>query len=389
MGRRRALDGLRGVAVSTVVASHTLVSAGGGFLGVDVFFVLSGYLITSLMIKEWDRAGGIDLVAFYRRRAVRLAPAYLFMLALAVPMMAGPLRAQTGWPWPLAVGATLIYAGNWAAVINTEALGPIGHTWSLAIEEQFYLIWPAVFIVLSRRRRALLPWLIGGIAAIVAIRLVGWYATHTSWGYFATVTHGDGLLIGCLVAVLLAGTGRRATARLDTPVLAWASVAGLGGLMLFARIDDGSTYTGVLTLCVLLTALIVRHLEGGGAQGRMAALLSTGPLVAVGRVSYGLYLYHFPVFHLVGSMGLGYLRTIVVEYAASIALTVFSWYVIERPSQRWAARRWPRTEPAALGTPATSGTPARATPGTPAGARGPAVLQQSRIEPVSVDPVRA
>jgi peptidoglycan/LPS O-acetylase OafA/YrhL len=345
MGRRKALDGMRAIAVLAVVASHTFSRAEGGFLGVDVFFVLSGYLITSLLLGEWHATGRIDLVAFYRRRVVRLAPAYLFMLALAVPMMIGPLRGQIGWPVPVVVGVTLVYLANWADVINSSALGPIGHTWSLAIEEQFYLLWPAAFILLTRRGRPLARWLAAAGALIVAARAIGWMLVPGSWPYFATVTHGDGLLIGCLLAVWLRGRSARPAwlvwADHRSEPLAWAAGAGLGILMVVSRVDNGSTYLASLLLAGLATAVMVRHVAVAD-DGPMVRLLSWAPLVAIGRVSYGLYLFHYPVFHLIGHLRIGYGATVAVEYTLSAALTGFSWFIIERPAQRWAHRRWQR-----------------------------------------------
>jgi len=171
------------------------------------------------------------------------------------------------------------------------------------------------------------------------------------------VTHADGLLIGCLVAVLLGGRGpargehvadaqpasvRQASAPLKSgQPAAWAAGALLAGLMIVSRVDSGWTYTVCLTVAGLSTAVLLRHLAVAD-DGALVRLLSVGPLVAIGRVSYGLYLFHVPVFHLVGSMKLGYGATIAVEYSASAALTVLSWYLVEQPVQRWVHRRWPR-----------------------------------------------
>jgi peptidoglycan/LPS O-acetylase OafA/YrhL len=227
-----------------LVASHTFPRAEGGFLGVDVFFVLSGYLITSLLIKERAFTGRTDFVGFYRRRVARLAPAYLLMLALTVPMMLGRLAGQAAWPVPMAV--------------DSGALGPLHHTWSLSIEEQFYLIWPIVFVTVMRRSRPLRSWLGGAAVLSAVIRAVGWWLVPGIWPYFATVTHADGFLIGCLVAVLLGGkqsaasplsataggAGRRRGVRRPAvgQSAGWAAATVLAGLMLVSRIEvDGRT----------------------------------------------------------------------------------------------------------------------------------------------------
>jgi peptidoglycan/LPS O-acetylase OafA/YrhL len=352
-GRRKPLDGVRAIAVLAVVASHTFIRAGGGFLGVDVFFVLSGYLITSLLLKEKASTGRIDFVGFYRRRVARLAPAYMLMLALTVPMMLGPLNAQTGWPVPFAVGITLVYGANWANLVNPDALGPLLHTWSLSIEEQFYLIWPIVFVTLLRRSRSLTGWLAAAALASIVTRGVGWWLVPGIWPYFATVTHGDGLLVGCLVAVLLnrrTSASASASAGSDAGLIArstswepaaWLAAAVLAGLMAVSRVDSGWTYTVSLTLAAGCTAVMVRHLAVADS-GLMVRILSWGPLVAIGRASYGLYLFHVPVFHLFGVLSFGYTTTIVLQCTVSAAVTALSWYLVEQPAQRWVHRRWPR-----------------------------------------------
>jgi len=338
MGRIVALDGLRGVAVLAVLASHAFGWAHGGFLGVDVFFVLSGYLITTLLLVERRRTGRFDVLDFYRRRIARLAPAYLLMLIVAVPIMAWPLAGVAHWPLPLAVAATATYVANWANVADVDALGPILHTWSLAVEEQFYLFWPATFTLLSGGRRSLKRWLAAAITVVVVLRLVGWLVVPGIWPYFATVTHADGLLSGCLLAVLLAG-GRRLP--VSDRWSAGAAAAGVGALVVMAAtlgIESGATYLVGLTLAAAATTAVVHHLvtRPGGLLGRV---LEFGPLAWVGRVSYGLYLFHMPLFQLVQHGRLGFVPTTLLEFGGTFALAAGSWYAVERPVQGWARRR--------------------------------------------------
>jgi peptidoglycan/LPS O-acetylase OafA/YrhL len=341
VGRLRALDGLRALAVIAVLASHTLNRAEGGFLGVDVFFVLSGYLITSLLIREHDISGRIDYAAFYRRRAARLVPAYLLMLAVTVPLMAGPLRDAASMGVPAAVASSAFYLANWAQAADVDHLGPLMHTWSLSVEEQFYLLWPACFVLLTRRTRRPARWVAGATVVAVVARAVGWAVHPGTWPYFTSVTHGDGLLIGALVAMFLARRDRCAADRF-TGTLAWAAAAMIGAEMLVMTIDGGPTYFWGLTLAALASAALVRHLVAA-PDGAMARLLSPAPLVAVGRVSYGLYLYHLPVFMLVQQWHLGMGPTLILEIGATSAITAFSWFTVEQPTQRWIARRWPRS----------------------------------------------
>jgi peptidoglycan/LPS O-acetylase OafA/YrhL len=338
------------MAVLAVLASHAFPRAHGGFLGVDVFFVLSGYLITSLLIAERARTGRIDFVGFYRRRVARLAPAYLLMLVVALPIMLGPLRDGVLIPVPAAVAITAVYGANWAAVVNIDTLGPIQHTWSLSIEEQFYLLWPISFLALSRGRRSMFRWLAVAITAVVLLRAVGRLATNGIWPYVATFTHCDGLLAGAVLAIWL---GRRTTTdadrRLARPV-AWGGVVVLAGLMEWLSVQSTATYTVGLTVAVVATVGIVWHLVIGPA-GLMMRLLTLRPLVGIGRISYGLYLYHMPIFQLVQSWHLGYVPTMTLEFGSSTAVAIASWFCLEQPVQHWVARRWRRPSPEP-GTPA-------------------------------------
>ena len=365
MPRLRALDGVRGIAVIAVLASHTLAIAHGGFLGVDVFFVLSGYLITALLIREYEKTGRIDFRGFYRRRVARLAPAYLVMIAATVPLMIGPLHDTLKLPWPVAVAATFVYLGNWAQAVDTANLGPLLHTWSLSVEEQFYVVWPVCFLFLARRRRQALVRTMGWVVAVAVIgRPVAWSVFPGVWPYFATPTHCDGLLIGALVAVLMAWRDRRAAGRepshraFDTipsglrvltderfsELSAWLAAGVLGAEMVVLDISTPATYWIGLTLSAVASAVLVRYLVISQG-GPMARLLSLGPLAAIGRVSYGLYLYHMPIFILVARQHLGMIPTLGLQAGGTAAVTVLSWFTLEKPVQHWVARRWPRVTP--------------------------------------------
>jgi peptidoglycan/LPS O-acetylase OafA/YrhL len=351
--------------VIAVLASHTLASAHGGFLGVDVFFVLSGYLITAQLIREYEATGRIHFGAFYRRRVARLAPAYLLMLALTIPLMIGPLRDAAALPWPVAVASTAVYLGNWAQAADTANLGPLLHTWSLSIEEQFYLAWPLAFLLLTGRPRALVRVVGAAVVVIMAGRTAGWLLFPGLWPYFATPTHSDGLLLGALVAVLMAwrsqpagrepADGRRAAHRAGgalpsglsglasdrfSELIAWPAAGIVGAEMLVLDIGSPATYYAGLTVSALASAVLVRHLVIT-RTGPMARLLSLRPLVAIGRISYGLYLYHMPIFMLVTREHLGMVPTLLLQAGGTSAAAVVSWFAVEQPVQRWVARRWP------------------------------------------------
>ena len=227
------LDGLRAVAVAAVLLFH----AGfhwmpGGFLGVDVFFVLSGFLITSLLLREFERSGRISLRSFWARRVRRLFPALLVLLA-AVSVYAGLAGADGRRPLSLDGLAALGYFANWRFVFSHQGYfartGPpslLQHTWSLSIEEQFYVVWPLVLALLLRRRRprraVLAVALTGAVASAVAMALLAPGGDH-SRAYYGSDTHAQGLLIGAALAVVLA----RAPALSARARRAWGLVGGV------------------------------------------------------------------------------------------------------------------------------------------------------------------
>ncbi|MBT0773800.1 acyltransferase [Kineosporia sp. J2-2] len=335
MSRRPALDGLRAFAVLAVMAFHTSPAAHGGFLGVDVFFVISGYLITALLLREWSRSGGVDLKAFYVKRALRLLPPLLFMLAVSLPFVFTWARDQLTLNPVIAIASVLLYVANWANVWVNEGTGIWTHTWSLSIEEQFYLIWPLVLIgVLARRKKAPAAGLVVLIALVVLARWVG-VANSDSflWIYYATTSHCDGLLLGSLLAVLLNRRDSLARSGRQSEIVAWAGVFGLAALFATSHIETSDTYEWRLPMAALFATMIVHHLATR-KQGPMVDLLSLRPFVAVGMVSYGLYLYHFPVFMTVQSRHYPHLEQHALEITLTLALTVFSWFVVEKPALR-------------------------------------------------------
>jgi peptidoglycan/LPS O-acetylase OafA/YrhL len=271
------------------------------------------------------------------------------MLAVATPIMAGPLAGAARWPLPVAVAATATYVANWACVVDVDALGPVIHTWSLAIEEQFYLLWPAAFIGLSRSRRSPVRWLSAGLVVIVVGRAVGWLLAPGVWPYFDTVTHADGLLAGCLLAVLLADRPHPTSSPIGSPTgspdrgLAWSRRAAAAGIVVLVGIaatldvDSPLTYLAGLTLGVAGTVAVVRHLVLHPG-GRLSRALQWTPLVGVGRISYGVYLFHLPLFQLVQHYQLGFVPTVLGEFGGTFALAVLSWFLLERPALNLAHR---------------------------------------------------
>ena len=342
-----ALDGLRGIAVAGVLLYHG-GHLSGGFLGVDLFFVLSGYLITTLLLVEAFDRGHIDLGQFWLRRARRLLPAVfglLFFVAVYSRFIADP----TQWTAIRNDGlATMFYVANWHTIFSGGAYGadlaarsPLEHTWSLAIEEQFYLIWPLVVAgVLARRRspRAVL-WAATALTAIGTALLIGlsFGGVSQSTLYLGTDTRMAAVGIGAMVAAYSASrpTGLEPRAR------GWVEVAGPAVLLLllvaWTQIDlhDQVLYRGGLTLMGLLTGVLILGIIQPGTTV-LDNVLSIRPLTALGLISYGLYLWHWPIFLFLNEKrtGLQGWPLFVVQVAASLAVAWLSYGFLEQPIRR-------------------------------------------------------
>lgn len=347
LGHRRWLDGLRGWAILFVLAFHLGVLPGGS-LGVDAFFVLSGFLITTLLVEEWQRRGSISLRHFYLRRALRLFPA-LFCLLLLYGITSWwtlpPIEAVDRY-WEILVAAC--YISNWHTV-HGVALTGLGHTWSLSVEEQFYLLWPAALCVmlgLRLPRRRIIQVVGMGIVGCLLLR-IGMYQTHRGSPAEKTAaigrmcvgldTRADSLLVGCLVGlVVTAGPlpRSRRCAR-ATGGAALTAAAGLAYLALFSAQTQTAYFHGLFTVVALMVGAIILHMLI--APSRLATLLlENSPVVAAGRISYGLYLYHMLIIHWMLPVRLGWRHpgTIAAIAVLSLASALASYYAIERPCLR-------------------------------------------------------
>ncbi|MFI5958021.1 acyltransferase family protein [Cryptosporangium sp. NPDC051539] len=343
------LDGIRALSLIAILLYHGGVETfEGGFVGVDVFFVLSGYLITSLLLVEHDRTGTLHLKNFWIRRARRLLPALVVMVGAVLVLF--PLL---GVEWPPSTRgdalAALFYVSNWWFVLRGESYAqayedpsPFQHTWTLAIEEQWYLLLPLVLLVLFRTplgRRAL-GWLLavaalGSAAVMAAVQS----SSDGSRAYYGTDTRLQALLVGAAAACLLASpVGRRIVGSTIVAVLGWAALAGLLIAFVVADQTDPRMYQGGFLLVSVLSALVVAAVIG--AQ-RMSpdVLLSWRPLVVLGVLSYGIYLWHWPVYLLLNPArtGIDGIALLVVRLAVTGLVSVVSFLVVERPLRIGAA----------------------------------------------------
>ncbi len=394
-----ALDGVRALAILAVFAYHLGASwLPGGYLGVDLFFVLSGFLITSLIAEEWISAGSIALGAFWGRRARRLLPGLLLMLVVL-----GIWLAVAG-PGPLVdlstvrgdAIATVLYVANWHLLLAHQSYfdqfagpSPLQHTWSLAIEEQFYLVWPlAVLGVFTLARKA---WRAGGLAlaaggAAASAAWMAWLAAHgasASRLYYGTDTRASDLLVGAVLAMLVAGRaqpGDRARR-----VLAVAGPLGLLALGLFwwraatvpgTAVPGRSMFEWGLLVCALAAAVMLADVRQA-SPSPLGRLLGIAPLVFVGRISYELYLWHWPVICELtpARLGISGVGCQLIRISVTLALSIGSYFLVDLPIRRWAFAGWPR--PAKLAA-------------APVGmALAALVMIVGTIEPVVVPPVSA
>ncbi|HET9601043.1 MAG TPA: acyltransferase family protein [Acidimicrobiales bacterium] len=344
------IDGLRGLAVLAVLLFHA-GHLDGGFLGVDLFFTVSGYLITSLLLAEHARSGRIGLGRFWGRRARRLLPA-LFVLIAAVLLFYAEWGAPGEDEQLRGPGlAGLFYVANWYTVVEGgywdlfSAPSPLEHLWSLAIEEQFYLLWPFVVVLVLGRLRGnarTLGFVAAGAAAVSAV-LMAWFAsTDVERAYLGTDSRIGSILIGAVVAVALRHQDRRAPTpgSRALPILAGLAAAGLLAMWVTADGTAGSLlYRGGFTVHALLVAVVITAVTRRPTTA-MARGLSWRPIVAVGLVSYGLYLWHWPVFVWLtpDRTGLVGWALTAVRFAVSFALAIASYHLIERPIRRGALR---------------------------------------------------
>ena len=334
-----ALDGLRAAAVLAVIGYHGLkYHLTGGFLGVDVFFVISGFVITLTLLREHERSGRIGLLDFYRRRFWRLMPAMVAGVGFAAFLN---LLSRRDGVRDFAEQSlmTLTYTYNIGQVIQDRTGGQmLSHMWSLGVEEQFYLVWAPLLAVLlglaaTRRSRAqavlvvLLVFLASRFATGILLGDIA--ARYLPWARFHQ------LIIGGLLAVVLHGAGRGAVARAAArPAVAWAAAVPLVLLVVLAG-DILSPWWmfGGTTAVSLLTAALVAHTYVDTASP-VRRLLSWAPVVWIGQRSYGIYVFHYPMELALRETPVPYALTIPVTLAVVLPVSAISYTYLETPLRR-------------------------------------------------------
>ena len=351
-----SIDSLRALAVLAVIIYHVDVNyLPGGFLGVDLFFVLSGYLISSLIIKEYRKTGSLNLYNFYIRRARRLLPAVYFMITVGLVVMVlfnevllrkSHLDAIFGY----------IYSSNWWYIFHKldyfdsfGAQSPFKHLWSLAIEEQFYMIFPLLFLLVNRKKKSkdgtyklnknFLYVVLGLILVSLIAHILLFDINNISRIYFGTDTRAFSLLVGVVGAILY--PMERLYAKV-TPqqnmlysVVSLVSIATLITVMIYTSEYNTWLYRGGFLLVAILGLIVI--ISSGKQHTLMSRLLSFKPVVFIGKISYSLYLWHFPVLVLttpVSEIGNPNIIFVVLRVILTFVLATASYVFVETPIRK-------------------------------------------------------
>ncbi|ROS22975.1 acyltransferase family protein [Cellulomonas sp. PhB150] len=355
--RRKDITGLRAIAVLLVVVDHAFGRPTGGYLGVDIFFLLSGFLITGIMLREHATTGRISFGDFYRRRARRILPAAVLVIAATVAVAQVLFLANRARQVEIDGFWSLVFLANWHfAAEGTDyfaAGGPVSpfqHYWSLGVEEQFYVVWPLLVVgclllaARLHRRRGLV---LGAVAVLVTAGSFAWALDRTaaepSVAYFSTFTRGWELALGALIAVVAGGVGRLPDGWWRAALAVVGLVALVGGAF---WLTPRSAVPGPWSALPVLGAAAVVVAGIGVRPPRLGGLLSNPVAQYVGLISFSLYLWHWPVIvYLESVMAPGSVRALTAVLI-SLALSVLSFHLVEDPARRssWLEPRRRRRE---------------------------------------------
>jgi peptidoglycan/LPS O-acetylase OafA/YrhL len=345
LGHRKALDGVRGLAIVLVLLHHFAMERfGGGFIGVDLFFVLSGFLITSLLLEEWRETGSVGLGAFYARRALRLLPALVVVLLAMVAVSAWTEAPKEAAAMRTSALMTFLYSANWFLAFGAYPRHELSPTWSLSVEEQFYIVWPLLLTGMLRMgwsRRSMTGLVLALLLASAGLRALLWKTTGSfPRVLFGTDTHADGLLGGALAAMVLHWSGAPRS-EVAVKALRGTSVLVVVFLGIFACLgwpaDPYMPLGGHLALNLAAVALIVGLVSSPGVP--VQGLFEVAPLRWLGRVSYGVYLWHMAAPWILGRLGVSLPGPFwAVSIGVSVAAAAVSFYALEQPALRLKRR---------------------------------------------------
>ena len=333
-----------------VIAFHANLPVPGGFVGVDVFFVISGYVITNMLLREWQQYGRIRLARFWRRRFFRLTHALALLIAFTFVLSAlilfpreQQIAYQTG-TGALFLVANIVIARNTGGYFDAPAeQNPLLNTWSLSVEEQFYLLFPFLLVaaLLIRRRSPHLRWAplaVIGLVGVVSFMLTMWSQSATgqslTWlNFYSPVTRSWEFAAGSLLA--LATWGRATLARVPSSVLAF--FGGLGLLVSAFVITKETPFPSAWTLLPVIATVLL--LIAGDAAGRRSRLLTNPLLVRIGDWSYSLYLWHWPIIVFAVALGLWQPAWLMLAAAISFIPALLSYRFVEQPLRAWTPNR--------------------------------------------------
>jgi peptidoglycan/LPS O-acetylase OafA/YrhL len=348
--KRLDIQGLRAIAVTAVVCFHAGLSLPGGFTGVDVFFVISGFVITLTLLREWQGTGRIDLTNFYIRRFKRLAPALSFMVAVTMVLsflLLSPLGSQVRAAGLTGIGAILMSA-NGAIATQTggyfqiaAADNPLLNTWSLSVEEQFYILFPSVlFLALITKRR----FKAGEYAALIAIVAIGFISTvavarsmrgggppanDLLLGFYSPVTRAWEFAAGAILALVEPATPRH---RFIATAATSVGAVLLGVSFLF--ITNKAVFPGPLTLLPIVSSMALIW-GGAGSSGLLSRTLESKPFVYIGDISYSWYLWHWPLIVFASAAFEADTRISVLTALLSLLPAIASYHLLEQPLRRY------------------------------------------------------
>lgn len=333
-----ALDGLRAFAIIAVILFHAEIPGfRGGFIGVDLFFVLSGFLITSLLIEEYGKRGVVSLKNFYIRRILRLFPALILMLSVFVILnliFVERSKASDNITDSLIV---LFYSANWTRALGFGRPDWLGHAWSLSIEEQFYLLWPVIFIILLKfvRNRSKLILFTAAIAlgSLLVRWLLTYYGNPPYRMFNGLDTRADGLLTGCSLSIILHTNNFRdllqRTESVRKYLLPLSVLLIILSLFLSSWSHKLNMYIGFtavnLSASVLIYSIVLNK------AGILQRLLVLPAVVWIGKISYGLYLWHDTIFSVMAFYGFSKYEIFFWGTGLTFCAAVLSYYLIEQP----------------------------------------------------------